>query len=113
MRRILVDSARARQRKKRGGDIQKFEIKEWDAVVSEDEQLIALDEALEKLHEIDSNKARLVELRFFGGLTNKEAAEQLAISTATAERYWAFSRAWLRSRMGRLIDCYLRATLSS
>lgn len=99
MRRILVDAARARKRLKRGGDAVRFEIREDDLITRQDDDLIALDEALEMLREVDEKKADLVCLRYFGGLTNAQAAEQLDISPATAERYWAFAKAWLRSRI--------------
>jgi RNA polymerase sigma factor (TIGR02999 family) len=99
MRRILVDAARARQRKKRGGDNQGFEIRDEDVAIRQDEDLLALDEALDQLKENDPLKAELVNMRYFGGFTNKQAAEQLGISTATADRYWVFARAWLRSRV--------------
>jgi RNA polymerase sigma factor (TIGR02999 family) len=99
MRRILVDAARTRKRIKRGGDNQQFEIRDDDLISDNDEELLALDEALELLRAHDPVKADLVSLRFFAGLTNKQAAEQLDISTATAERYWAYSKAWLRARM--------------
>ena len=99
MRRILVDAARSRQRQKRGGKNASFEIREEDAVSEQDQELIALDEALEMLKDHDSVKAELVTMRFFGGFTNKQAAEQLGISTATADRYWTYARAWLRNCM--------------
>ncbi|MEO1618013.1 MAG: sigma-70 family RNA polymerase sigma factor [Planctomycetota bacterium] len=99
MRRILVDAARTRQRKKRGGDLRRQELFADDLETQSDEELLALNEALEQLQQEDSIKAELVNLRYFGGFTNKQAAAQLGISTATAERYWTFARAWLRSRM--------------
>ncbi len=99
MRRILVDAARSRLRKKRGGDNHGFEIREDDIVSNDDTELISLDEALDLLKEHDSVKADLVTMRFFGGFTNKQAAAQLGISTATADRYWTYAKAWLRNRM--------------
>lgn len=99
MRRILVDAARTRKRLKRGGDAARFEIREDDLITRKDDDLIALDEALELLRKEHEVKAELVCLRYFAGLTNEQAAEQLGISTATAARYWAFARAWLRSRI--------------
>ena len=101
MRRILVDAARTRQRDKRGGLSQQHELREGDLITKLDEDLIALNEALEQLQQEDSAKAELVDLRYFGGFTNKQAAEQLGISTATAERHWTFARAWLRTRLDR------------
>lgn len=100
MRQILVDAARTRKRLKRGGDNAKVELREDDLLTRQDEDLIALDEALALLREKDPAKAMLVDLRYFAGLTNAQAADHLEISTATAERYWAFARAWLR----RIID---------
>ena len=99
MRRILVDSARQRLRIKRGGGAAKHELRESDAMIQQDEELLALHEALEQLQAVDPLKAQLVELRFFGGLTNRQVAEQLELSLATVERYWSFARAWLKSRM--------------
>jgi len=64
-----------------------------------DEELLALDEALRRLAERDPDKARLVELRYFGGLTGEEAAEALGISPTTADRHWAFARAWLQAEV--------------
>lgn len=83
MRRILVDSARTRKRIKRGGANQKFELQDYDATVEQDQRLLALDEALEQLKDQHELKARLVELRYFTGITNAQAAEQLGISVAT------------------------------
>ena len=99
MKRILVDSAKSRARLKRGGDLNRVDLREDDAATQADDELIALADALEQFHQVDSTKAMLVELRYFCGFTNAEIAEQLGISTATAERYWKFSKAWLRSRM--------------
>lgn len=99
MRRILVDAARERQRQKRGGKNQGFELREDQFSIRQDDDLLALDEALDQLKAKDPVKAELVNMRYFGGFTNKQAAEQLGISTATAERYWVFARAWLRSRV--------------
>jgi len=99
MRRILVDAARSRKRLKRGGGMQKVELQDYDLVIEQDEQLLALDEALQLLHEEDEKKAALVNMRYFAGLTIAQAAQQLGISTATADRYWTYAKAWLRSRM--------------
>ncbi len=95
MRRILVDHARARTAEKRGGGrIQALEAAAATAA-ADDEQLVALDEALARLEELDPRAGRVVELRFFGGLTEKEAAEVLGISVSTLKREWEFARAWL------------------
>jgi RNA polymerase sigma factor (TIGR02999 family) len=99
MRQVLIDAARARQRLKRGGGMRPARLQDHEATTNDDQQLLALDEALELLRGEDPIKAELVTLRYFGGLTNAQVAEQLGISTATAERYWAFARAWLKDRM--------------
>jgi RNA polymerase sigma factor (TIGR02999 family) len=100
MRRILIDRARMRHAAKRGRDQERINFHS-DLVVSlnRDDKLILLDSALERLECDDPLKAKLVELRFFAGLTNQEAAEQLGISTATATRHWAYARAWLKREM--------------
>ena len=96
MRRILVERARKRSRLKHGGGRKQFEIEDRDLVGEpESEQLLALSEALEKLAAEDPVKADLVKLRYFAGLTVEQAAEFLGISRATADRYWAYARAWL------------------
>lgn len=96
MRRILIDNARRKQRLKRGGDLQRVDLQEVDlGIEGPSDDLIALDEALEKLSKKDKVKAELVGLRFFAGLTNEQAAKVLDISTNTADRYWAYSRSWL------------------
>ena len=100
MRRILIDHARAASAKKRGGDHQRIQLDTWNHPAAEHpNKLLDLDAALEKLEKQDEVKAKLVKLRFFAGLTSKEAAAALDISTATAERYWAYARAWLLSEM--------------
>ena len=100
MRRILVDHARAALAKKRGGDRYRIQLETWNHPASEQpEKMLELDEALQKLGQQDELKAQLVELRFFAGLTVKEAAAALEISTASAERYWAYARAWLHTEM--------------
>ena len=100
MRRILVNSARRRKRQKRGGHLQRIEL---DAAnlgsTQRDEKLIALDEALTRLAMVAPEKAELLKLRYFAGLTTREAAEAIGISTATADRYWAYARAWLQREM--------------
>jgi len=98
MRRILVEAARRKQTLKRGGAWQAQPLDEVEAPqVNED--LVALDEAMEKLAAHDPLKAKLVELRYFAGLTGEEAAEVLGISPTTADRYWTYARAWLRARL--------------
>ena len=97
MRRILVENARRRHRLKRGGDRARVDLDQAEPAAPEtDDDLLALDEALERLAGNDPIKAELVQLRVFAGLTNEQAAEILGISTSTADRYWAYARAWLR-----------------
>jgi len=100
IRRILVDHARAHESLKRGGDWERvtLDVQAVDASAAID--LIALDEALGALGAIDAGMARLVELRFFGGLTVEQAAETLGISPATAAREWKFARTWLHAQLG-------------
>lgn len=96
MRRILVESARRKARLKRGGDRERVALEHADAATpGASIDLLALDEALGRLAERDAEKARLVELRFFAGLGVQEAADVLGISRATADRHWAYARAWL------------------
>lgn len=100
MRRILVEHARHKSRDKRAGGWQRCE-GELDAIFSEDmdSEVLALHEALEALAAHDPAKAKLVELRFFGGLTLEQAAECLEISLSTADRSWRYARAWLYAAM--------------
>jgi RNA polymerase sigma factor (TIGR02999 family) len=96
MRRILVDNARRKQSLKRGGGLARRDIDEADIPGPEiSEDLVALDEALEKLARTEKQAADLVKLRYFAGLTACEAAEILGISERTADRLWAFGRSWL------------------
>ena len=99
MRRILIDNARSKKSLKRGGGHQRIE---FDGAIlrsgrsGQMDDLIALDEALQRLAENDGVKADLVKLRYFAGLTSEQAARVLGISSATAERYWDYARSWLR-----------------
>jgi RNA polymerase sigma factor (TIGR02999 family) len=96
MRRILVNYARDRAAGKRGGDLQKVPLSDADEPASpQDVDIIVLHDALDQLSAIDSRKSRIVELKFFGGLTTNEIAEVLQLSPATIERDWSFARAWL------------------
>jgi RNA polymerase sigma-70 factor (ECF subfamily) len=96
MRRILVDHARARDYRKRGGGAQRVELGEEAAVAAApDTDIVALDEALQELARLDPRKARTVELRYFGGLSVEETAEVLGIAPVTVMRDWATAKAWL------------------
>jgi RNA polymerase sigma factor (TIGR02999 family) len=96
MRRILVNHARDRVARKRGGGAQPVSLSLVESPSGRpDVELIALEQALERLVELDPRKAQVVELKFFGGLTVREIAEVLQISDATVERQWTFARAWL------------------
>ena len=101
MRRILIDRARHKRSLKAGGGFQRQDVAEVElGVAGPDLDLLALDEALEKLERQDPRKAELVKLRFFAGLTIEEAANALGISTTTADNDWAYARCWLRLEMG-------------
>jgi RNA polymerase sigma factor (TIGR02999 family) len=101
MRRILVDSARARRSHKRGGGAETILLDEALVIAPEpDAALVALDESLEALKTLDPRKAQVVELRYFGGLTVVETAEVLKISPETVMRDWNFAKAWLSREMG-------------
>jgi len=101
MRRILVDHARRRQAAKRGGsDQQRLSITSAGQLTEKpDVDLLALHEALEELKSFDSQQERIVELRFFGGLSIEETAEVVGIGHATVERDWKMARAWLRRKL--------------
>jgi RNA polymerase sigma factor (TIGR02999 family) len=102
MRRILLDHARALQRVKRGGSIVLVPVSETSPEVYEPSaDLLDLDEALGRLADFDSQKARIVEMRFFGGLTIDEIAAVLKIAPVTVARHWSISRAWLQREMER------------
>jgi RNA polymerase sigma factor (TIGR02999 family) len=96
MRRILVDFARVRLREKRGGDALRVSVSEADNICRErSADLVELDDALQSLEKLDARQARVVELRFFAGLSYEEAAEALKVSVGTARRDWSFAQAWL------------------
>jgi RNA polymerase sigma factor (TIGR02999 family) len=105
MRRILITNARHNQAQKRGGDVERVDL---DAIEIMEripsEKLLALDDALERLAALDPVKAELVKLRYFAGLTNQEAAAVLGVSTATAERYWAYARAWMQNEIAAALN---------
>jgi RNA polymerase sigma-70 factor, ECF subfamily len=100
MRRILIDHARARGCERRGGGAPHVPLEEAAEVsVHRGEQLVALDEALGRLAEIDSRKSRVVEMRFFGGMSVEETAAALGVSTVTVMRDWSTAKAWLHREM--------------
>jgi len=100
MRRILVDHARRRRAAKRGGDRHRIDVDEQLlAAGRRDEDLLDLDEALDRLATLDEQQAQMVEMRFFGGLSVAETAEALGISKRTAEREWTMVRSWLRREL--------------
>jgi RNA polymerase sigma factor (TIGR02999 family) len=101
MRRILVERARARATRKRGGNAQRIDLDQLSPVADErSQELLALDEALSELEGHDSQAARLVSLRYFAGLTHQQAAEALGVGRRAADRLWALARAWLYQRLG-------------
>ena len=100
MRRILVDHARGKKAQKRGGEQCRIPLSDELCVSSRnDEDVLAVDEALEKLEDLDVRQAKVVELRFFGGLTVEEVAEALGVSKRTIESDWTMVRAWLRREL--------------
>lgn len=102
MRRILVDHARGRVASKRGGGRQKLSLQALDSFFEEpDLDLVALDDALGELAEMDPQQSRIVELRFFGGLTIEETAEVVGVSPMTVKREWALAKAWLLRQVSR------------
>jgi RNA polymerase sigma factor (TIGR02999 family) len=103
MRRLLVDHARSRRRSRRGGDGVRVSLSEAEILPARQAQeLVDLDEALSRLAALDVRKARLVELRYFGGLSVEETAEALGVSAVTVKREWAKAKAWLRRELTRL-----------
>jgi RNA polymerase sigma factor (TIGR02999 family) len=95
MRQILTDNARRKRTQRHGGGLQRVDLADAAAVTASDDKLLAVSEALEKFSRVDNQKAELVKLRYFVGLTIEEAADVLGISAPTAKRYWAYARAWL------------------
>jgi RNA polymerase sigma-70 factor, ECF subfamily len=106
MRRILIDHARARRAVKRPGSQQQWNLDDLPLLSNEhNDDVIAIDLALQKLSQIDARQGRIVELRYFGGLTAEEAAEALGISVITVQRDWAVAKAWLHGELaGRAAD---------
>jgi RNA polymerase sigma factor (TIGR02999 family) len=100
MRRILIERARRKGAGKRGGDWQRIDLDKVDiAAEADDDTLLLVNEALEKLAQEDAKAAEIAKLRFFGGLTLEEAAQVLGVTDRTADRYWAFARVWLFDEM--------------
>jgi RNA polymerase sigma factor (TIGR02999 family) len=104
MRRILMDHARKHKAEKRGGDADKLPLEEEILLISHDSsnQLIALDDALKTLAEIDPQKAKIVELRYFGGLSIEETAEVTGVSVPTINRQWRMAKAWLFGQLSNI-----------
>ncbi len=104
MRRILIENARRKKRERHGGECKRLDLNTLDVAVStDDETILFVDEALAKLSKIDEIGARLVQLRFFAGIPNIEAARILGIPERTAKRTWAYARAWLYEEMRRTL----------
>jgi RNA polymerase sigma factor (TIGR02999 family) len=102
MRRIMIENARRKRSRKHGGDRQRLDLNVEQLVeIERREPLLALDEALGRLEACDPDKAQLVKLRYFAGMTIQQAAETLAISVTTANRWWNYARAWLHEEIRR------------
>jgi RNA polymerase sigma factor (TIGR02999 family) len=100
MRRILVDFARSQNYAKRGGKAKRAQLEEAEALsVKPDSELVAIDEALQELEKIDARKSKVVELRFFGGLSVEQTAEVMNISPRTVMRQWSLAQAWLHDQL--------------
>jgi RNA polymerase sigma factor (TIGR02999 family) len=96
MRRILIECARRKSSLKRGGGLLRLDIDDLDlAAATQDDKILIINDALEKLQAEDPEKARIVVMKYFGGLTNQEVAESLGVTERTVERRWAFAKAWL------------------
>jgi RNA polymerase sigma factor (TIGR02999 family) len=102
MRRILVEQARKKQSQRRGGDWKQHPLEDLEIAVPEPSvDLLAVNEALSKFERIDPVAAQLVKLRYYAGLTIPQAAAALSISSTTADRYWAYARAWLHAELAQ------------
>lgn len=102
MRRILIEKARSKGRLKRGGEWERVDFENLDvAVAADDDTLLAVHEALEKLAVIEPVGAKLIELRFFAGLSNVDAAKVLGLAERSAKRTWAYARAWLHEELAK------------
>ena len=105
MRRILIERARRKSAEKRGGDWQRVDLNKVEiAADADDDTLLLVNEALEKLAQEDANAAEVAKLRFFGGLTLEEAGQVLGVTERTANRYWAFARVWLFDEMRQALN---------
>ena len=104
MRRILIDNARQKKAAKRGGNLQRQPFFEGLTRAETDDDILALSEALDRFTKLDPLKAELVKLRYFGGLKMSDIARVLDISSATADRYWAYARAWLHRELCERTD---------
>ena len=103
MRRILVDRARMRKRERHGYGLQRVDLDKIDvAIATDDDSVLLVSEALDKLAAEDPEKAKLIQLRFFAGLSIEDAANALGISPATAKRHWAFARVWLFAELRKM-----------
>ena len=104
MRQIIIDRARRKQRERFGGQHQRVDLEDCEItapVVGDDQTLLALNEALEDLERIDPEKAQIVKLKFFIGVTDAEIAGQMGLSDRTVKRHWAYAKAWLFERINR------------
>jgi len=111
MRRALVDQARFRKRKKRGGELMRRELVDWEAISpSDSNHVLAVDEALSELEALDPRQSKIVEMRFFGGMKVAEVAEHLGVSKRTIEADWTMAKAWLRRWFDRDGEVFLGDT---
>jgi RNA polymerase sigma factor (TIGR02999 family) len=102
MRRILIERARQKTAARHGGGLERVQVEEVNIEApAKEEEMLAVDDALARLAQVDPQKAELVKLRYFAGLTLEEAADVLDISLSSAKRYWAYCRAWLYRELSR------------
>ena len=101
IRRILIDHGRKKRSLKRGGVMQRVDLEKADIPIEAHDELLALDEALHRLEVLDKRQAKIVELRYFGGLTDEEVAEVIRMSVRTVKREWSVARAWLYAELNR------------